>query len=305
MKNILKHTLSLVMTLAISYSIQAQGRYFDERYIYTQANLNPQLINPGAFGYLGGHNVVLNYRNNWAGIDGSPKSVTLHYNGDVGNGLSFGAGFLSDRFASLSTTKGLAGINYRINGDVNRIGFGITGEFISHSLTDIGNANPSDPFIVSGLAGTEYFDASIGMYGLYMDKFSYGIAFPSIVSTSITELQGEVPEREIGFIVQAGYEMQLQQDIKLRPSIIMKKLNNVPTHMDAYLNLEFLEGKLIGGMNYTFGADKRLGFQIGTKLEKLNLFYSYNTTSHSIQQYNNGAHELTLGIAFGGKSTNQ
>jgi type IX secretion system PorP/SprF family membrane protein len=184
------------------------------------------------------------------------------------------------------------------------LGFGITGEYISHSLSDIGNANPSDPIVISGLAGKEYFDASIGMYGLFMDKFSYGISFPSIVSTNISELDGPAPERKIGFIVQAGYKVKIQEDINLTPSAILKSLNNVPTHLDLNLTLGFLDDRLLGGMTYTLGADKRLGFLIGTKLEKLDLYYSYNTSSQAIQQYNNGAHEITLGVAFGKRMRN-
>jgi type IX secretion system PorP/SprF family membrane protein len=303
MKNF-KNILWLIMVCASVANLTGQSRYFDERYIYTQSYLNPHLINPGAFGHTNEQQVQLNYRNNWAGIEGAPKSFTLSYNGPVGNRLSAGVIVLSDRAGAFNTSKLAAGLNYRIEGENNKIGFGITGEYISHSLSDIGNANPGDPLIIKGLAGAEYFDATIGMFGLYMDKFTYGISFPSIVSTSITELDGPAPEREIGFIVQAGYKLSIQEDIYLTPSAIIKKLNNVPTHMDLNLTLGVLEDKLIGGMTYTLGADKRLGFLIGTKLDKLNLYYSYNTSSQPIQQYNNGAHEITLGVAFGKKERN-
>ena len=87
----------------------------------------------------------------------------------------------------------------------------------------------------------------------------------------------------------------------MTPGIIMKKLANVPTHIDLNLNFGFLDDRLLGGVSYTLGADKRLGFLLGTKIEKLNFYYSYNTSSHLIQDYNNGSHELTLGVNFGGK----
>jgi len=89
----------------------------------------------------------------------------------------------------------------------------------------------------------------------------------------------------------------------MTPGIIMKKLSNVPTHIDLNLNFGFLQDKLIGGVTYTVGADKRLGFLIGTKIENLNFYYSYNTSSNVIQDYNNGSHEVTLGFNFGGNKT--
>jgi type IX secretion system PorP/SprF family membrane protein len=299
MKNSFFAIIFLVIAGISSQGLYGQSRYFDERYVYTQAYVSPHLINPGAYGHDGNQQVQLNYRNNWAGIDGAPKSLTLAYNGSVGNRLSVGAIVMSDRFGAFNTSKLAGGLNYRIDGGDNKIGFGITGEYITHKLSDIGNANPNDPRIIQGLAGTEYFDASIGMYGLYKEKFSYGLSFPSIVSTSISELDGQAPDRKIGFIVQAGVKMDVQQDITLTPSIILKNLNNVPTHLDLNLTLGVLDDKLVGGMSYTLGADKRLGFLIGTKLDKFRLYYSYNTSSREIQQYNNGAHEITLGVTFG------
>jgi type IX secretion system PorP/SprF family membrane protein len=303
MKSNLQKLFILCLGLCTSLGIKAQSRYFDERYVYTQAHLNPQLINPGAFGHTGGQQIIVNYRNKWAGIDGAPSTITLAYDGVVGNRLSAGVTLLSDRFGAFTTSKAAAGLNYRIAGGDNKIGFGITGEYISHSLSNVGDADPNDPWITSGLAGKEYFDASIGMFGLYLDKFSYGLAFPSIVSTNINDIDGTAPEREIGFVLQAGYKLNVQSDITLTPSIIMKKLNNVPTHLDLNLNIGVLEDKLIGGMTYTLGADKRLGFLIGTKLDKLRLFYSYNSSAQPIQTYNNGSHEITLGVNFGNKKS--
>lgn len=286
--------------LLYAAGMNAQSRYFDERYIYTQAQVNPQLINPGAIGSAMKHQVLLNYRNKWSGIDSAPRTVTLSYNGPVGNRLALGVNVLSDKFGELETTKGAVGLSYIIKSETNQVGFGISAEYIKHGLAGIGNADP-DPIINQALAGAEYFDASFGLYGIYMDRLTYGLALPSMVSSRISDIDDNAPDRELGFILQFGYKLDIQSDISMTPSIIMKKLANVPTHIDLNLNFGFLQDKLIGGVTYTLGADKRLGFLLGTKIEKLNFYYSYNTSSHLIQDYNNGSHELTLGVNFGGK----
>lgn len=297
--NILKTFLILCGFISMNLSINAQSRYFDERYIYTQAQLNPQLINPGAIGSTMKHNILLNYRNKWSGIDGAPRTVTVSYNGPVGNKLGIGVNILSDNFGELQTTKGAVGLSYTIQSEKNQIGFGISGEYIKHSLAGFGNADPNDPLISQALSGAEYFDASFGLYGIYMNRLTYGLSFPSAVSSRISEEDTDTPERDLGFIMQVGYKLDVQSDITVTPSLMMKKLNNVPTHIDMNLIFGFLQDKLLGGVNYTLGADKRLGFLIGTKLEKLNFYYSYNTSSSVLQDYNNGSHELTLGINFG------
>lgn len=298
--NIFKSFL-VCAVLLYAAGMQAQSRYFDERYIYTQAQLNPQLINPGAIGSAMKHQILLNYRNKWSGIDGAPRTVTLSYNGPVGNRLALGVNVLSDKFGELETTKGAVGLSYIIKSETNQVGFGISAEYIKHGLAGFGNADPNDPVISQALAGAEYFDASFGLYGIYMDRLTYGLALPSMVSSRISDIDDNSPDRELGFILQFGYKLDIQSDISMTPGIIMKKLANVPTHIDLNLNFGFLQDKLIGGVTYTLGADKRLGFLLGTKIEKLNFYYSYNTSSHLIQDYNNGSHELTLGVNFGGK----
>ncbi|MCE2790751.1 MAG: PorP/SprF family type IX secretion system membrane protein [Saprospiraceae bacterium] len=294
--------LLFIFALCISAAgLQAQQRYFDERYIYTQAQVLPQLVNPGSYGANMNHQVLVNYRNKWSGIEGAPKTITLAYNGAVGNKLGLGVLVLSDRFGELETTKGSFGVSYTIKSENNQVGFGLSAEYIKHGLAGFGNANPNDPLINKALSGAEYFDASFGLYGIYLNKLTYGLSFPSMVSSRISETDKTAPERELGFLMQVGYKLAIQTDITLTPGLMMKRLANVPTHIDANLNFGFLDDRLLGGISYTLGADKRLGFLIGTKIEKLYFMYSYNTSSNPIQDYNNGSHELSLAVNFGGQ----
>ncbi len=278
----------------------SQSRYFDERYIYTQANLAPNLINPGAVGYNMDHNVLVNYRNKWSGIDGAPRTITLAYNGAVGNRLGLGVNILSDKFGELETFKGGLGLSYTIESDNNQVGFGISADYIKYGLASLGNSLPGDIVINKALNGDEFFDATIGIYGVYLNKLTYGVVLPSLISARISDIDEVSSSREIGFILQLGYKLEVHPDISLTPNIIMKKLNNVPTHIDLNMYFGFLQDKLMAGANYTIGSDKRIGFMLGTKIDKFNFYYSYNTSSHSIQDYNDGSHELTIGVSFGG-----
>lgn len=294
----MKHLLVVISFVISTGALIAQTRYFDERYVYTQAPLNPQLINPGAYGASGKHQILVNYRNKWQGIDGSPSTITLSYNGDVGNRLGIGVTVLNDRFGALETTKGGFGLSYTIKTEKNQVGFGMSAEYIRHGINGVGNADPNDPVINRALSGAEYFDASFGIHGIYLEKLTYGLMIPSAVSARISDIDEEAESRPVGFILMAGYEIDLHTDITMTPMFLMKNLAYVPTHIDLNLNFGFLQDKLIAGINYTLGADKRLGFLIGTNIEKFNLLYSYNTSSSLIQDYNNGSHEVTLGVNF-------
>jgi len=300
MKFVFKAIFTIALA-AVCISAQAQERYFDERGVYTQHFLYPSLINPGAMG-MGDQQVLVNYRNSWADFDDSPRTVTIAFNGPVGNRLGFGAQLIRDSYGALGTTKGQMGLSYNIDSPTNQIGFGLSAEYIQHGITgglSGGGLDPEDELILRRLDGTQFFDVSFGVYGLYQGKLIYGISFPSLISSRLTEV-GSDAGRDLGYIVQLGYKLESPSTgITLTPTMALKTLMNTPTHVDLNATFGFLDDQLIGGVGYTLGGEKRLGFLIGTKVEKLQINYSYSVSSHEFQQYNNGGHEISLSLGLG------
>jgi len=291
------------LSICFLSSINGQARYFDERYIYSQHNIYPSLINAGAIGSNDFQEIFVSYRNTWAGFDDAPKTITVGYNGPVGNRLGFGAQLLSDSYASLRTTKGQIGLSYTITSNTNRVGFGISTEYVQHTLSGSSLTSPQvdkeDPLILQRLDGTQYFDASFGIYGLYNNKLTYGVSFPSLISSRISD-DGSSEDRTIGYIFQFGYRLMSETTkISIEPGLVIKSLMNTPSHIDLTAKFGFLEDKLTGGVAYTLGGDKRLGFLIGTSVESLHINYMYNVSSADIQTYNNGSHEISVGFRFG------
>jgi len=294
--------------IAISFvlfclSINAQDRYFDERYIYTQHFINPILINPGVTGIDEDRHILFNYRNKWASFPGAPKTVTFSYNGPIANRLGFGALVMNDSNAGLRTTKGQLSLSYTIDSPTNKVGFGLSTEFIQHKVSGDVLSNSlidiNDEVVLDRLDGNNYFDASFGIYGIYESKITYGIAFPSLISSKLSDSSNGSRDRELGYIFNVGYIYNFEeQDIYAEPSIIFKKLMFVPTAVDINLKLQFLERKLTGGITYAVGADERFGFLLGAKVNSLNFNYSYNVSRHDFQEYNNGSHELSVGITM-------
>jgi len=302
-KNILSTIFFAFMFLSIAPSIFGQSRYFDERYIYSQHNLYPSLINGGAIGSNDFQELMVSYRNTWSGFEDSPKTVVIAYNGPIGNRLGFGAQLLSDSYANLNTTKGQIGLSYTIESPTNRIGFGITTEYIQHNLTGSGlsssQVDVTDNLILQRLDGSQYFDASFGVFGLYNKKLVYGLSFPSLISSKISD-NGSETDRTLGYILQVGYKLASPTTgITFEPMVVVKSLMNTPTHVDVIGRFGFLDDKLTGGVAYTLGGDKRLGFLIGTTVESLRINYMYNVSGADFQTYNNGSHELSLGLRFG------
>lgn len=304
MKKSMAYLVALGIISLCFTNAAAQERYFDERYIYSQGFLSPVLLNPAAAGFRGDHNVLLNYRNNWSSFEGSPKTVTLSYDGTLIDRVGIGAILMQDNYGSLRTSKAQLSFTYGIASAKNNVRFGLSTEFLQHGLnnrdaSDV-NFDPNDPTVQARRGGVQFFDVSIGAYGLYDGKFSYGLALPSLISSRLTNTGTSSGGRDLGFIFQAGYLLnEFANGISLEPSIIFKKLNQVPTHLDLNLRAGFLEDKFTGGLSYTVGSDERLGFLLGFKIDKLNLYYTYNVSTQEFQDYNNGAHEFSLKFSFG------
>jgi len=299
----MKKLVIFIVFIFIVINLSGQERYFDERYISSLSFLNPVVVNPGATGFDREHHILLNYRNKWASFPGSPKSIVLSYDGPIADRLGFGAMLVTDSNGDLKTTKVQGSLAYTLDTPTNKLGFGLAAEFIQHGLS--GDAlnnpliNPTDPKVLDRLDGTNFFDVSFGVEGIYNGRLTYGLALPSLVSSRIDDDVSTV-DREIGYLLHAGYIFdELEAGIILEPSLYVKKLMNVPFHADINVLARFLEDRLRGGITYTVGADEKLGFLIGFGMNTLNFTYAYNASRHEFQQYNNGSHELSIRIDIG------
>lgn len=297
----MKYLFTLLAAFVMFCFVQAQ-----ERYILNQYNVNPALINPGANGFDGTHNVWATYRASWATFTGGPKTYGVHYNGPIADRLGLGAMILSDNYASLNATRGIVSFSYIVDAESYKIGAGLSAEILQYRLRNINLGNPlldnTDATLLGRLDDSQFFDASLGVHGVLKSGLSFDLVFPGLVSAAISS--SNVVEREamFNYLFGLAYEFDVKDyDFKIRPGICVQKYRNVPIYFDVNVLMEFLEGKLRSGVMYRVGADNSLGFLIGTKISNLNFNYSYNVSFNPIQTYNNGGHEISLGLTLGEK----
>lgn len=296
----MKHIyIVVILLLTGSMTLSGQSRLFGERSVFTQYYLTPFLLHPGATGQNDFGQVIGVYRNTWATFPGSPRTFAFGYDGAIGNRIGIGLIGMSDSYAAFSTTKGVVNLSYTITSPTNKIGFGISGEYIQHGLDsrDLLSTlvDRNDIEIVDRLDGQTFLDGSIGIYGLYDNKLSYGITLPSLISQRLSGEGDTDQETEIGFIASLGYRLDIpDRDITFEPSVYVKKLLYVPLHVDINLKADFLDEQLTAALTGSLGAENRIGFLVGTQVNNLGIHYAYNLSTHEFQQYNNGSHELSL-----------
>ncbi len=291
--------LVLLLILTGTMSLSGQSRLFGERSVFTQYYLTPFIVHPGATGQNDYGQIVGLYRNTWATFPGSPRSFAFGYDGAIGNRIGLGLIGFSDDFAAFNTTKGTINLSYTIESTNNKIGFGLAGEYIQYGLTSSSLfsdlVDRSDAEIANRLDGYSFLDGSIGIYGIYDNRITYGLTLPSLISTRLAGDGDSGQSNEIGFIASLGYRLDIpEKDITFEPSVYAQKLLFTPFHVDVNLKASFLSEQLTAALTGSIGAENRIGFLVGTQVSNLGIHYAYNASTHQFQQFNNGSHELSV-----------
>ena len=299
----MKNLLILVAGIFLLQTASAQ-----EEAIYRQYFLNPMLVNPATVGAdREHHDLSMNLRTAFSSFPGSPKSYALSYNGPVGKQVGLGAMIFSENIADITRFRGQ--IAYSMGIEINeelKIRAGLSLEYqrmaLSNSVMDSELFNSMDPVALDNINGRRFFDTSLGLYGEYKDIY-FGYAAPSLIRTVTDEIEGLDDGGNFKyFVLQAGGRFAINDNkVKLEPSIILRNVRNVDTHLDFSMMASFLNEQFITGAMFRAGAGNSVGFLLGTKYNTLKFIYSYDILIDDFQRYNGGSHEITVGFEFGRK----
>jgi len=300
----MKYILSAFACLFFLGLAQAQ----DES-IYTHYHINPVLINPAAAGFNDYHEVFLNTRLQFTGVDGSPKSYALSYNGRVAPTFGLGAMIFREDIASLTRTRVQLNYAFQFNRFENlKLGLGFSTEFegnrVPASYMDNPLVDQDDILLIETTDGKSYFDASFGVWGEWKENTFFGFSIPNLISQRIDNINSVDPDNTglaRYYMLAAGHSFPVEGfNFILEPSILIRKAKDSPFGVDFNLKAKYLEERIIAGLSYRSGTGGSIALLLGTRLEdSFRIFYSYDFTFQRFQRYNNGSHELTLSFEFG------
>ena len=302
----------VIFTLVLA--VMALRAISQEQATYTHYPIFPILINPGYTGFENQHQFLGNYRSNWSGFPGAPKSYTVMYHGPVGDRLGLGGGIFSEKAGDLNLFRIQGNYAFRFQAGKTKIGLGLTTEFLSKQLDNALLSNPlvdpNDSDVENMTDGESYFDASMGAHILYDEKLFFDITLPNAVRARLDEVPvADEPESNgllAFYMIQMGYIFNMKdQGFKVIPSITLRDIRDVPFQVDINLQGRFLNEALITGLTYRPSAGGSLAFMLGTKVSKVQALYSYDVSFNEFQPYSGGGHELTLSLNLNSKKANQ
>jgi type IX secretion system PorP/SprF family membrane protein len=288
---------------------------------FSQYMFNGIYINPAYAGYKERLNVHAFYRNQWTGIAGSPSTMSIAIDaiandGNVGLALQIS----SDRLGAQRNLAAYANYAYRLSMNADgssRLAFGLGVGAVQLGI-DGSLLNPND-FEVNqpiGIQSTIVPDARAGIY-FANDRFYAGLSADNLVSQYVDiDRYAFIAQPKPHYYLTAGILVPLNEDIQIKPSLLLKDDRGGPTSLD-------LNAFVILGDKFWIGGAYRTGVKLYNKdylqkdLSKLNsavaavqifpsstlrIGYAYDFSIGPLQGYSGGTHEISVGYQFDRKN---
>lgn len=315
----MKSALLLLVASCITISLRAQ-----QDIQYTQYLFNNLLINPAYAGAKEDLYIQSFYRSQWAGVKGAPRSFSVAADGSFNEGrVGLGLIVSNDQLGAQSNLSAYANYAYRLRIDDSEdatLSFGLAAGVIQVGINGdkLQAADPGDGAVPIGSVNRLYPDARIGIY--YADeKYFAGISATNIVARYIagklnSDLLTPVP-RPHAYIT-AGALYNLNDNLKFKPVILFKDDFRGPANLDV-------NGFLLISEKIWLGAFYRTSFNLFDRnLDKglpsnnalgiiaemfatpdLRIGYSYDYSLNKLMGYNNGSHEISVGLYINRNNT--
>jgi type IX secretion system PorP/SprF family membrane protein len=258
--------------------------------MYNAAN-----INPGYAGSRGVLSILAMHRTQWVGLEGAPTTNTLTASLPVTNRL--GLSIVNDKLGPSHENTFTADVSYAVPiSDSYKLAFGLkaTANIFNVDFTKLKTQNPSDAANngSTNIDNRFFPNVGAGLYA-YSNKGYLGVSIPYMLERKYynNDFQLTASER-MHFHAIGGYVFDVSDNVKLKPSVLVKVVKGAPLQVDLSANVLFNE-KLTLGLAYRWSAafSAMAGFQIS---DSWLIGYAYDRETTRLGNFNSGSHEIFL-----------
>lgn len=293
-----KLILIIASILFVSSNMHAQQDPMVSQYMFNGLYLNPA--------YAGSHDYwtsTLTYRNQWVGIDGAPETAIAAVDGPIAS-KNMGLGFilLHDRIGVTRQNSAIVNYAYQIKTSENtKLALGVNAGFSQFSarLTDL-TVWDDDKVFQNDITSKVLPRFGIGAY-FFGKKHYVGLSIPTLFAyQKDMDFNFDLSRASFlrrHYLLTAGYVFDLSRDFKLKPSILLKYVENAPLEADFNLSAVYKDKFWLGTSLRTYDA-----VAIILEYQTNNYFrvgYAYDITVSKLRSYSTGSHEIMIGIDFG------
>lgn len=294
-----KIVISIAATCLMVSQLKAQQDVMVSQYMFNGLLLNPAYA--GSQKYI---TSTLMSRSQWVNLDGAPNTSVLAIDGPVKNkNVGLGMILMNDHIGATNQTDLYANYAYQIKMKSGKLAFGIKAG-VSRYLFNSNQLiywDASDKVYQGGSKQTAWLPKfGLGIY-YYSKNWYAGISIPTLLaydrnySFGIDINRSSMIDRH--YFATGGYVFTINENIKLKPSILLKFLPGAPFQADFNANLLYKDHFWIG-TSFRTGDAMAVILQYQTN-SRFRIGYSYDFTMSDLRRYSSGSHEVMIGYDFG------
>lgn len=272
-----------------------------QHFIMTQYMFNGLALNPA---YAGSHeswSATMMSRHQWTGIEGAPTTQSFAIHGPINRVDKASAGllFVKDKFGAIELNNVYFSYAYRISFDRGKkhLALGLQGGFSTFNV-DLSKSHlidPDDPVFSNRDMDTFLPNFGVGIY--YHGKHMYaGISLPYFNKNRLNQVNSDLNKQIRHYYLTFGSIHTLNHNVKFKPSILIRYVNQVPVDFDLNTSLVFNDVIWVG-VTYRLNDSFDFIFEIQFT-DNLRFGYSYDLTTSELSAVSSGSHELVLNYRF-------
>ena len=286
----MKRLFKITVMVLVGFCARAQHYPTFSQYI-----INGMAINPAYAGRNGVMDLTMSHRRQWVGFTGAPVTTSFYMNTPLRvKAISVGLSVIDDKIGPFNNQLINAVYAYRMRiGRKYKLSFGLQNgiNIVKVNYEDLARNQQQDVLINSQRLVNIGFISGAGMY-LHSKTMFAGLSAPYLVNTLNPNFLKENP-----LLLTAGYFIGMDRDHGLKPSFLVRYINNSPLTADINLNYYY---KTQFGFGVSYRTNKSLiaiaEFGIN---DQLRVCYSYDCELNRLKKYQNGSHEILIRYYFG------
>lgn len=290
----IKHNIIAIALLSCTVGFAQQLPQF------TQYMYNTISVNPAYAGSRDALSIIGLHRSQWVGFKGGPITQTLSIHTPLRNDrIGLGLSFIEDDLGPENFSYLYGDFSYSIpTGRDTKLAFGLKAGFTQYSLdSDFRNYESFDPSI-NGIENRWTPNIGLGVFW-HSNKWYAGLSTPRVLNTDKNTNDGFEALDRLSYYLTGGYVFDLNNNLKLKPAVLVKATNGAPVSYDLTANLLFNEKIWVGGSyrinEQTAAIGGIVDFQISRQLR---IGYAYEKAISDIASYSTGSHEILLIYEF-------
>lgn len=294
----LYYLLSCLLVFAMGHA------QFDPQ--FSQYMYNESFINPA---YAGSHDalsITALGRKQWMGFSGAPTNVTLSGHTPIAQDkIGIGVNIMNESIGVMYRSLILINGAYRLQAGKGKFCFGLQAGASAYTerLSQVSTIQSNDQQFSQSTPLLWGPNVGGGLY-YYTKEWFVGVSAPRmLLNTSLgNSVRTQFLSGSISYYLTGGYVFNLHEDVKLKPSVMLKAAQGSPIQPE--LNTQCIYKDMLWlGLAYRLNdaAVAMLGYQINPQFR---IGYSFDYTLTKLSRYNSGSHEVVMNYIFKYKNKN-